>query len=110
MSPPTDRQYLPALDGIRAVAVVAVLLYHAEAVSPVSPVFGGGFLGVSVFFTLSGFLIGGQMVREHEAVGSVAFGGFARRRIARLAPAALVTIAAVVLISRTSWAAWGVPG
>jgi peptidoglycan/LPS O-acetylase OafA/YrhL len=110
VSRPTDRQYLPALDGIRAFAVLAVLLYHAEAVSAVRPVFGGGFLGVSVFFTLSGFLIGGQLVREHEASGRVAFDGFARRRIARLAPAALATIAGVVVISRTSWAAWGVPG
>lgn len=109
MNQAADRTYLPALDGIRAFAVFAVVLYHAEAVGSASPIFGGGFLGVSVFFTLSGFLIGGQLLREHESTGSVGFSGFARRRIARLAPAALFTIAAVVLVSRTSWAAWGVP-
>ena len=104
-----DRTYLPALDGIRACAVLAVLLYHAEAVAAGSSIADGGFLGVSVFFTLSGFLIGGQLLREHEATATIAFGGFARRRLARLAPAALTTIALVVLVSRTSWAAWGVP-
>jgi peptidoglycan/LPS O-acetylase OafA/YrhL len=104
------RQYVPALDGIRAFAVVAVVLYHAEAVSAGTAWFGGGFLGVSVFFTLSGFLIGSQLLREHERNGAVAWGGFARRRIARLVPAALLTIALVVVVSRTGLAAWGVPG
>jgi peptidoglycan/LPS O-acetylase OafA/YrhL len=101
-----DRQYLPALDGIRAFAVLAVLLYHAEALSPGPPRFGGGFLGVSVFFTLSGFLIGSQLLREHEREGKIAMRGFARRRIARLAPAALATIALVVLASGTTLAPW----
>ncbi len=110
MSAGAGRQYLPALDGIRAFAVVAVVLYHAEAVSSGTAWFGGGFLGVSVFFTLSGFLIGSQLLREHEREGFVTWGGFARRRIARLVPAALVTIAAVVVLSRTGAAAWGVPG
>jgi peptidoglycan/LPS O-acetylase OafA/YrhL len=110
VTPPSSRIYLPELDGIRAFAVLAVVLYHAEAVSGGRSWFGGGFLGVSVFFTLSGFLIGSQLLREHERTGAVAWNGFARRRIARLVPAALVTIAAVVVVSRTRLAAWGVPG
>lgn len=109
MSASPDGRYLPQLDGIRAFAVLAVLLYHAEAVSAGTPRFGGGFLGVSVFFTLSGFLIGSHLLREHEARGAVAVDGFLRRRVARLVPAALVTIALVVVVSRTSLAAWGVP-
>ncbi|MFZ4718078.1 MAG: acyltransferase family protein [Ilumatobacteraceae bacterium] len=104
-----EGRYFPQFDGIRAFAVLAVVLYHAEAVSPGAPVFGGGFLGVSVFFTLSGFLIGSQLLREHETRGAVALDGFLRRRIARLVPAALVTIALVVVVSRTGLAAWGVP-
>ena len=110
MSSAPTRQYLPALDGIRAFAVLAVLLYHAEAVSAGTPRFGGGVLGVSVFFTLSGFLIGSQLLRERERAEAIDFGGFARRRVARLVPAALVTIAVVVVLSRTAAAAWGVPG
>ncbi len=109
MSTAPTRTYLPALDGIRAFAVVAVVLYHAEAVSSGSPRFGGGFLGVSVFFTLSGFLIGSQLLRERERAATIDVGGFARRRVARLVPAALATITIVVVISRTGAAAWGVP-
>jgi peptidoglycan/LPS O-acetylase OafA/YrhL len=110
VSDPSTHRYLPALDGVRAFAVVAVVLYHAEAVSPGAPWFGGGFLGVSVFFTLSGFLIGSQVLREHERAGVVSWDGFARRRLARLVPAAMLTILAVVVVSRTGLAAWGVPG
>ncbi len=110
MSTAPPPQYVPALDGVRAFAVLAVVLYHAEAVSSGRSVFGGGFLGVSVFFTLSGFLIGSQLLREHERAGHIDFGGFVRRRVARLAPAALASIALVVVVSRTGAAAWGVPG
>ncbi|MEY4175741.1 MAG: hypothetical protein RI900_2906, partial [Actinomycetota bacterium] len=101
--------HVPALDGIRAVAVLAVLVFHAESLSPGAQRFQGGFLGVSVFFTLSGFLIAGQVLREHERTGTVALAPFASRRIARLAPAALVTIVAVVVLSRTPLATWSVP-
>ena len=53
--------YLPALDGLRGVAVAVVLLYHARFAWAT-----GGFLGVSTFFTLSGFLITSLLVREHH--------------------------------------------
>ena len=58
--------YQPALDGVRAVAVLAVLGFHAEV-----PGFSGGYLGVSVFFTLSGFLITSLLVNEFESTGRV---------------------------------------
>lgn len=99
-------EHVPALDGIRAFAVVAVLLFHAEALSPGVSRFQGGFLGVSVFFTLSGFLIAGQSLREHERTGAVAMGPFTTRRIARLAPVAFGVVTAVVLLSPTAIATW----
>ncbi len=86
--------YQPALDGLRALAVIAVVLFHAG-----TPGFGGGYLGVSVFFTLSGYLITTLLVREHEASGTIGFGAFYGRRIRRLAPASMATLAAIVALS-----------
>jgi peptidoglycan/LPS O-acetylase OafA/YrhL len=103
-------EHVRALDGIRAVAVLAVLLFHAESLSAGTTRFQGGFLGVSVFFTLSGFLIGGQVLREHEHTGTVAVAPFTRRRIARLAPVALVVVLAVVLLTRTPVGTWNAFG
>ena len=83
----------PGLDGLRALAVGAVLLYHAR--------FGwatGGFLGVSLFFTLSGFLITSLLLREGATTGTVDLRRFWTRRFRRLLPAAWATIAAVVLM------------
>ncbi|MFM7061031.1 MAG: acyltransferase family protein [Actinomycetes bacterium] len=92
--------YRPALDGLRAVAVLAVVAYHfdPEAVT-------GGLLGVSVFFTLSGYLIVTLLLRERSTTGSVDLGAFWARRIRRLAPAALATTAVVVVLA--GGRAWG---
>lgn len=90
-------EYQPALDGVRALAVVAVLLFHAG-----TPGFGGGYLGVSVFFTLSGFLITSLLVREHDQTGRIDLGTFYGRRLRRLLPASLVTIAAIVVLAATT--------
>ena len=81
----------PALDGLRAIAVAAVLVYHAR--------FGwatGGFLGVSLFFTLSGFLITSLLLREGVRRDSVDLRGFWVRRFRRLLPASWATIGIVV--------------
>jgi peptidoglycan/LPS O-acetylase OafA/YrhL len=64
------------LDGLRALAVGAVLAYHLGA-----PWAGGGFLGVSVFFTLSGYLITSLLLREHRVAGRVDLLAFWGRRI-----------------------------
>ncbi len=87
-------EYQPALDGVRALAVLAVLLFHAG-----TPGFGGGYLGVSVFFTLSGYLITSLLLDEHEDSGTVDYRRFYGRRLRRLLPASVATVAAVVILS-----------
>lgn len=74
--------YRPEIDGLRAVAVVAVVLFHF-GIRPL----GGGFVGVDVFFVISGFLIGSLLWREHVATGRVSLRAFYLRRFRRLAPA-----------------------
>src|SRR5260221_6615635 len=86
----TDRRPRP-LDGIGALAVRAVLAAHAGI-----PFLPGGFVGVDVFFVLSGFLITSLLYAELAATGRIDLGGFWTRRARRLLPAALVMIVAVV--------------
>jgi peptidoglycan/LPS O-acetylase OafA/YrhL len=84
----------PALDGLRALALIAMLLYHAQ--------FGwiqGGFLSLSMFFTLSGFLITSLLVREHSDSGRISLKRFWTRRFRRLMPAAWCTIAAILVVA-----------
>ena len=85
-----DRRIRP-LDGIRALAVLAVLATHAGI-----PFLPGGFVGVDVFFVLSGFLITSLLYDELVVTGRIDLGGFWTRRARRLLPAALVMIVAVV--------------
>ncbi len=82
--------YLPGLDGLRAVAVSAVFLFHADVVP-------GGFLGVDVFFVISGFLITALAIGEIERTGSLSLGKFWGRRARRLLPALYLLVAAVVV-------------
>ena len=88
--------YLPGLDGLRAVALLAVLAFHHG--------FGwarGGFLGVSSFFTLSGFLIATLALGEWSDTGRLAIARFWERRIRRLLPAALVALAGIAVLQAT---------
>lgn len=88
--------YLPALDGIRAIAVAAVLVFHSAL-----DWLPGGFLGVDVFFVLSGFLITSLLLHEIETSGRIDFKAFYLRRSRRLLPAllaVLVVTAAIVLL------------
>lgn len=82
------------IQGLRAIAVGAVLLFHAEV-----PGFSGGFVGVDVFFVISGFLITGHLVRERELHGRVAFGKFYARRARRLLPAALTVLVVTLVVA-----------
>lgn len=84
--------YRPALDGLRAVAVVAVMLYHG-GVSWTA----GGFLGVDIFFVLSGFLITSLLVKEWRRTGRIGVVGFWLRRARRLLPAVLLVLLAVAV-------------
>lgn len=85
------------LDGLRAIAVIAVIAYHLFPGSLV-----GGYLGVDVFFVISGFLITALLLREHEATGRIALRAFWARRARRLLPAiallVLVTASAAALV------------
>jgi len=87
--------YRPALDGLRAVSILAVLLYHTGLIS-------GGFLGVDVFFALSGFLITSLLLEEYSATARVSFRAFYVRRALRLLPALapLVVIVGGAMIAR----------
>ena len=88
---PSDR-YRPDIDGLRAVAVLAVVAFHAfpEAVR-------GGFIGVDIFFVISGFLITGIVARELDA-GKFSLATFYARRVRRIFPALIVVLAAVMVL------------
>jgi peptidoglycan/LPS O-acetylase OafA/YrhL len=86
-------RFRPDIEGLRAVAIIGVVLFHA-GIRRIS----GGFLGVDVFFVLSGFLITGVLVAEVQSTGTVSLPAFWARRIRRLLPAAtLVSLATLVL-------------
>ena len=91
--------HLPALDGLRGLAIAAVLLFHAGW-----RLSAGGFLGVSTFFTLSGYLITARLLHDHRQTGRIDLVAFWGRRIRRLIPAAVGAVALVVIL-----AAWVVP-
>jgi peptidoglycan/LPS O-acetylase OafA/YrhL len=85
------QRYMPGLDGLRAIAVLAVIAYHLNpAWAP------GGLLGVGVFFTLSGYLITDLLLGQREATGRLQLGDFWLRRARRLLPALFLMLALVV--------------
>ncbi len=85
--PPTQRRYFPEVQGLRAVAVTIVLIYHLN-----HDVLPGGYVGVDVFFVISGFLITTLMLREAAAHGRVSVRDFYIRRVRRILPAATVVL------------------
>ncbi len=85
--------FRPDIEGLRAVAVVAVVLFHADV-----PGVGGGFVGVDVFFVISGFLITGLLWREVSSTGSVGLRRFYGARARRLLPAS-ATVGVVTVIA-----------
>lgn len=86
--------YEPALDGLRALAALMVVAFHVSL-----PRFEGGFLGVELFFVLSGYLISSLLRREVARTGSVDLKSFWTRRVARLMPTLALMLAAFVLLS-----------
>ncbi len=98
MDPASPRRalpHVPALDGLRGLAVVGVLLFHDGRLP-------GGYLGVDLFFVLSGYLITALLLFEWRATGRIDLGAFWVRRARRLLPAVLV-----VLVAVAGWARFG---
>ena len=92
-----DRRVDP-LDGLRTLAIAFVVLFHVHV-----PFFSGGFIGVNVFFALSGYLITSLLLRERERTARIALGRFWLRRLIRLYPILLAVVVAVVCL----WTAIG---
>ncbi len=85
--------FRPDLQGIRAVAILAVVAYHVGL-----PGFSGGFVGVDVFFVLSGYLITGLLIREAGSPGGLSFRRFYARRLRRLLPVSAVVLLVTLLL------------
>lgn len=95
-----DFVHLTPIDGLRAVAAILVVLFHADV-----PGFDNGFVGVDVFFVLSGFLITSLLLRERLRTNSISLWGFYARRARRLFPAALL----VLLVTAVLYQLWATP-
>lgn len=94
-----ERRYRPDIEGLRAVAVMAVVFYHAGV-----GFLPGGYVGVDVFYVISGFLITDLLWREADTRGRLSFAAFYARRARRLLPAAIV-----VIVATMAWAAAVLP-
>ena len=92
-APKNTVEFRPDIEGLRGIAILLVLLYHAGL--PWTP---GGFIGVDVFFVISGFLITGKLWRESQQPGGLNIAKFYAWRIRRLLPAALVAVALISLV------------
>jgi peptidoglycan/LPS O-acetylase OafA/YrhL len=84
--------FRPDIEGLRGVAVALVVLFHAGLLSNASYQLTGGFIGVDLFFVVSGFLITGLLIRERERTGRISFSKFYARRVRRILPAAAVVL------------------
>jgi peptidoglycan/LPS O-acetylase OafA/YrhL len=87
---PADWGYRPSIDGLRTVAIYLVVLFHAGVVGVAN-----GFIGVDVFFVLSGYLVTNMMMSEHRRTGRLSLRRFYARRVRRLLPAAVVLVVIV---------------
>jgi len=90
---PRSLEYRPEIDGLRAVAVLSVILFHGELALP------GGFLGVDVFFVISGYLISAILIDEYDRSGRISIADFYERRIRRILPALTATCLATLPIA-----------
>ena len=90
---PDDRRFRPDVEGLRAVAIGLVVLYHAGF-----PLLSGGYVGVDVFFVISGFVITGLLLRERQSGDHTSLIGFYARRCRRILPAATLVILVTVVL------------
>lgn len=86
------KRYMPGLDGLRAIAVIGIIIYHLN-----KQWLSGGFLGVDTFFVISGYLITSLLLKEYEETGIIKIKQFWIRRIKRLLPAVLILIFTVTM-------------
>jgi peptidoglycan/LPS O-acetylase OafA/YrhL len=93
-TPSGDRPFRPDVQGLRALAVALVVIYHAGV-----PKVTGGFVGVDVFFVISGYVITGLLLRERARTGGTSLLGFYARRARRILPAAALVIAGTTIAS-----------
>ncbi|MGZ8805220.1 MAG: acyltransferase family protein, partial [Microbacterium sp.] len=91
-------RFLPHVQGLRAIAVLAVVLYHFWPAR-----FSGGYVGVDIFFVISGFLITAHLMREITATGTVRLGEFWARRARRLLPASLLVLIFCALVAMSPY-------
>ena len=103
---PESQHKIPYLDGLRGYSIITVVMLHALSASPLPPwldpvmgMIGNGRLGVTIFFSISGFLITTLLLREQDRTGTISLRGFYERRIARIFPAAYVYIGAMAILS-----------
>lgn len=91
--------FRPEIEGLRGIAVSLVVLFHAGLLSAASVQLTGGFIGVDLFFVVSGYLITGLLMRERERTGRISFSRFYARRVRRILPAAAVTLLITIPIA-----------
>ncbi|QQJ52726.1 acetyltransferase [Staphylococcus pseudintermedius] len=91
---PINPRYMPGLDGVRAVAVTAIIIYHLNP-----QWLSGGFLGVDTFFVISGYLITSLLLTEYHNTGKIELMSFWLRRVKRLIPAVLFLVMGVIVLS-----------
>ena len=104
---PARTGYVPAIDGLRGIAVLMVVVFHVQLLGGGGkPSLIGGFIGVDVFFAISGFLITGLLLEEFSRHGDVSLWRFYARRALRLGPALVVVIVATLI---ATWAVLGSP-
>lgn len=93
-APPGDRPFRPDVEGLRALAVALAVLYHSDLAH-----MRGGYVGIEVFFVVSGFVITGMLLRERSMTGRIALADFYGRRARRILPASTFVLVATVVMS-----------
>jgi peptidoglycan/LPS O-acetylase OafA/YrhL len=93
-TPPGDRRFRPDVQGLRAIAILLALVYHAGI-----PPFSGGYVGIEVFFVISGFVITGLLLRERDSSGRTSLRSFYGRRARRIIPMATLVVIVTVIVT-----------
>jgi peptidoglycan/LPS O-acetylase OafA/YrhL len=101
----TSSDRIGPLDGLRAVAALSVLIHHIAG-----NILPGGYIGVDLFFVISGYIISASLLTESEKTGTISISGFYKRRVVRILPALVATIAGAVLLATAFPAQWARSG